>query len=165
MPSDPNATRLSRTTKTISGILVILIVTILIIFLMILRDPSRRIRKDADLAEAPPSRPHHPLKRHEEHVKKVDAKMAPLTARFHAEPGATPCESAFNSFRAFLKADVSRRNSTFALPERSVFLDRCQGLSKQEQLCLRPESAATHPDICQPLYKDLTAKLFIVVSD
>ncbi len=106
------------------------------------------------------ARSHYELQRDEEHVKEVEAKMAPLTALFTADAGATPCETAYNSFKAFLDADPEGRNTTFALPERDVFLARCSKLTDEEQQCLSAAYQATHRDTCEPLFRGITPKVF-----
>ncbi len=103
---------------------------------------------------------HYALNKDDEHVKQVEAKMAPIAARFDAPQGKTPCETAYNGFQAFLEADANGHNTTFALPSREVFLQRCSALKQDEQLCLGAAYQARHREQCQAMYRGLSEKIF-----
>jgi len=94
---------------------------------------------------------------HEEHRKKVEHDLAPLTAMMKAPDGATPCETAFNAFTAYdttAKAQGSPR-PWLELPDHAGFLARCGALSQKEQQCLQPRYQAQHHDVCDPLQEGI----------
>jgi hypothetical protein len=85
----------------------------------------------------------------------VNFRLAPVNAAYQASEGATPCETAYNAFRAM--EDVAKgRGSSLpfgALPPKETFVARCAKLPEQEQLCFQPRYQAQHHDICDPVAK------------
>jgi hypothetical protein len=176
----------SRTAKALAAVVLGVFVALLVAFLLRRRDASAS-RSDSPVAVVPPpvavgngspqtaSPPptaapppinvlpgeHYPLKRGEGPEQAVESRMAPISARFRAErSGATPCERAFNGFTAYVEADENGRNTTFSMPPREEFLRRCGRLSDQEQLCMSAAYEVAHRDVCQPLFKALSPKVF-----
>jgi hypothetical protein len=84
----------------------------------------------------------------------VDYRMAPLAAAYDAPDGATPCETAYNAFRAM--DDVAKQRGVGGvpwgtLPDRATFLARCDRLTPQEQECAQPRYQARHHKECDPI--------------
>ena len=88
-----------------------------------------------------------------EHAAGVDYEMTPLLAMYKAPEGGTPCETAYNAFRAFDDASkgTNRGAPWVSLPDQSTFLERCNVLPRQDQECLQPRYAAKHHDLCDPV--------------
>jgi hypothetical protein len=152
--------KLSHRTKVLGAVIGTCAVVAVIAALLTRADTSRAQGRTNNLFNPSPAGSHYELVRDETHLQQVESKMTPLAARFNAEKGATTCETAYNGYRAFLDADTTKHNSTFVLPARDVFLARCNSLSEQEQLCLLASYEATHRDVCLPLYRGITPKVF-----
>ncbi len=173
MPAEPTSTEAAESSRKSKTAVILLAAGALVavLLLLILDGESSRSGPSSQVAAAAaavgqPDQPepvptHYALNRDVEHVKKVEAKLAPLAARFDDDEGGTPCERAFGSFQAYLEADVTKNNSTFVLPDRAVFLQRCSSaLTEQEQLCLNASYQVKHRDVCEPIYRGLSEKVF-----
>jgi hypothetical protein len=81
----------------------------------------------------------------------IDRAMAAVLAMKTAPPGATPCETAYNAFKA--SKDVSDTQGVKAvvlrLAPRDEFLARCAQLPPQTQVCLSPPYMWSHHADCQ----------------
>jgi len=81
----------------------------------------------------------------------IDHAMSAVLALYHAPVGATPCESAYNAFKASL--DVStQQNATPVvqwLAPHDDFLARCNALPPATQQCLVPLYLSEHRAECQ----------------
>jgi len=96
----------------------------------------------------PPQRP--PPQQESEHGAGIDHAMAAVLAMQRAPEGNTPCESAYNAFKA--SYDVSQSQDTKALvlklAPREEFLAKCAALPAGAQACLVPRYYARHRDEC-----------------
>jgi hypothetical protein len=85
------------------------------------------------------------------HGAEMDHAMAAVLAMQSAPDGATPCETAYNAFKA--SKDVSDTQGVKAvvlsLAPRDEFLSRCAQLSPQTQACLAPRYMWKHRAECQ----------------
>lgn len=81
----------------------------------------------------------------------IDHAMAAVLAMQNAPEGATPCETAYNAFKA--SKDVSDTQDVKAvvlhLAPRDEFLARCADLPPQTQLCLAPRYMWQHRAECK----------------
>ena len=81
----------------------------------------------------------------------IDQAMAAVLAMQNAPEGATPCETAYNAFKA--SKDVSDTEGVKAvvlsLAPRDEFLARCAKLPPQTQVCLAPRYMWQHRADCQ----------------
>jgi hypothetical protein len=86
-----------------------------------------------------------------EHGAGIDHAMAAVLAMQNAPEGATPCETAYNAFKA--SKDVSDTRDVKAvvlrLAPRDEFLTRCADLPPQTQLCLAPRYMWQHRTECR----------------
>jgi len=86
-----------------------------------------------------------------EHGAGIDHAMAAVLAMQNAPEGATPCETAYNAFKA--SKDVSDKQDVKAvvlsLVPRDEFLTRCADLPPQTQLCLAPHYMWQHRAECR----------------
>jgi hypothetical protein len=92
-----------------------------------------------------------------EHREELERSMAPYTAMMKAPLGVTPCETSYNSFRAFNDVAVAQSHAVpwKELPDHDTFMKRCATLTEQEQKCLdRRFSTVNHP-ICDPLVENV----------
>jgi hypothetical protein len=83
----------------------------------------------------------------------IDNRFTPLRALLKAPEGSTPCETAYNGFKAF---DDSPNPAGLPrpfgkLPDRDMFLKRCRALSTPEQLCLQPRYSVQHQQECNAI--------------
>lgn len=82
----------------------------------------------------------------------IDHAMSAVVALYHAPEGATPCESAYNAFKA--SQDVSTTQNATAvvtkLAPRDQFLATCGGLPPLSQKCMVPLYLAEHRPECKP---------------
>lgn len=92
----------------------------------------------------------------------VDQKMAPLAARFTAPEGPTPCESAYNAWKA--SAEATGDKATFRVPAKDVFLARCGGLPEEQQMCLTAAYEVTHRSTCEPLFHGIAGQVFDIAG-
>jgi hypothetical protein len=78
---------------------------------------------------------------------------APLDALYHGPEGKTPCETAYNAYKA--EQDTSKQHgvpSHFTkLADRATFLARCDALPKAAQPCMIPRYRADHVEACDKL--------------
>jgi hypothetical protein len=95
-------------------------------------------------ADSPPSQ-------ESTHGAGIDRSMAAVLALQNAPDGATPCETAYNAFKA--SKDVSDTQGVKAvvlsLAPRDEFLARCAGLPPDTQACLTPRYMSKHRADCQ----------------
>lgn len=103
-------------------------------------------------ADPPPSSKPPPVASQESaHGAGIDQSMAAVLALQNAPDGATPCETAYNAFKA--SKDVSDTQGVKAvvlsLAPRDQFLARCAGLPPQTQACLAPRYMRLHRAECQ----------------
>ena len=72
--------------------------------------------------------------------------MGSILALYHAPEGSTPCETAYNAFKA--SQDYSAREKVTAavvgLAPREDFLQRCNALSPATQRCMVPLYMTQH---------------------
>lgn len=84
------------------------------------------------------------------HAVQIDHAMAAILALEHAPEGGTPCESAYNAYKA--SKDVSDSQGVKAvvhfLAPRDEFLARCAELPAGAQACLVPRYLTRHRDEC-----------------
>lgn len=77
--------------------------------------------------------------------------MGAVVALYHAPEGSSPCESAYNAFKA--SQDVAAQKSltpvVIKLAPRDQFLATCSGLSPATQQCMVPLYLAEHREACQ----------------
>lgn len=100
--------------------------------------------------------PHKPIemspaaKRHHEALAYT---TAPLDALYQAPAGKTPCESAYNAYKA--EMDTSKQHGVRShftkLADRPTFLARCEALPKAAQPCMIPRYRADHDQECGKL--------------
>jgi hypothetical protein len=98
---------------------------------------------------APPPPPVSPA--HESaHASGMDHAMAAVIAMQHAPEGSTPCESAYNAFKA--SQDVAQSQNVKAvvlkLAPRDEFLSKCSALPPAAQTCLVPRYLSRHHQEC-----------------
>jgi hypothetical protein len=97
----------------------------------------------------PPSPP--PLQPSSEHGAGIDNAMAAYRALFYAPVGKTPCESAYNAFKA--SDDVANAQMVkpivLRLAPRDEFLAKCEELPPATQQCIVPLYLSQHRDACQ----------------
>ena len=102
------------------------------------------------LRRPPPPPPSPRLKLESAHSASIDSSMVAVRALYEAPPGATPCESAYNAFKA--SEDVAKAQNAKAvvlkLAPRDAFLQQCAALPKELQACLVPDHLARHRDEC-----------------
>jgi hypothetical protein len=81
----------------------------------------------------------------------IDHAMAAVLAMQRAPEGSTPCESAYNAFKA--SKDVSDSQDVKAvvqkLAPRDEFLAKCAALPPGAQACLVPRYSSRHKDECE----------------
>lgn len=82
------------------------------------------------------------------HGEGIDRAHGPLLAAMKAPEGKNPCESAYNSLKAFTEApNPGGFPRPFGkLPERKVFMERCLRLSEKEQICIQPRYTIENPE-------------------
>ncbi|MGD0529960.1 MAG: hypothetical protein ABSE49_32795 [Polyangiaceae bacterium] len=84
------------------------------------------------------------------HAVEIDHAMAAVLALQHAPEGATPCESAYNAYKA--SKDVSDTQAVKAvvqrLAPRDEFLAKCAELPPGAQACLVPRYLSAHRQEC-----------------
>src|SRR5262245_22958232 len=109
-PEDSDASR----KRKIGAVLLAVAAIVAILALFFMDDDGKKGGKTASNGQtqaggpaAPTANPsHYALNKDEEHVQGIEAKMAPMAARFadDDDPTKTPCEKAFGGFKAFLEA-------------------------------------------------------------
>ena len=97
--------------------------------------------------------PHPPPPTKNVHGEGIDRQMVALNALYHAPPGNTPCESAWNAFKASLDASQSSNAKpvVLRLSPHDEFVTHCQELSAAAQQCLVPSYLRGHHQECAPL--------------
>jgi hypothetical protein len=99
----------------------------------------------------PPPPPPPPPAQESGHGAGIDHAMAAALAMVRAPEGATPCETAYNAFKA--SYDVSQTQDVKAvvlrLAPRDEFLAKCATLPPDGQVCLGPRYAARHRPECE----------------
>ena len=81
----------------------------------------------------------------------IDHAMGAVVALYHAPQGATPCETAYNAFKASqdLAAQKNLTPVVLKLAPRDQFLATCGGLPPPAQQCLVPLYLSEHRSECQ----------------
>lgn len=94
--------------------------------------------------------PHTPVPTQNPHGEGMDRAMVALKAMYEAPEGKTPCETAYNAFKASKDvADAEHaRPLVLSLAPRDDFFTRCNALTPAEQLCLAPSYSMRHRDQC-----------------
>jgi hypothetical protein len=102
-------------------------------------------------ADSPPIAPPPVASQESAHGTGIDRSMAAVLALQNAPDGATPCETAYNAFKA--SKDVSDTQGVKAvvlsLAPRDQFLAQCSGLPPATQACLAPRYMRLHRAECQ----------------
>ncbi len=81
----------------------------------------------------------------------LEDSMQPMHLMMNAPEGGTPCETAYNAYKAFDSAagSMSGGGRTWGkLPDQATFVARCGKLSEKEQKCLAPRYWAHNHDEC-----------------
>ncbi|HEY8038424.1 MAG TPA: hypothetical protein VIF15_01470 [Polyangiaceae bacterium] len=97
------------------------------------------------------SHPHPMSSASSGHGAEIDRQMAAVRAFYVAQPGATPCETAYNAFKAsqdLSDADKSLRPVVTYLAPHDDFVARCQALPPATQQCVAPVYMAQHRAEC-----------------
>ena len=94
---------------------------------------------------------HPPPPPSSEHGAGIDRIMSAYAALYHAPEGATPCESAYNAFKASqdFAADAGVTPVVLRLAPREDFLQRCSSLPPASQKCVVPLYLSDHRTECQ----------------
>jgi hypothetical protein len=89
------------------------------------------------------------------HALGMDHEMSTLLALYQAPEGATPCESAYNAFKASQDLAAARGPAAVAvvlkLAPREQFLARCDALPAEARPCLIPSYEVRHRPECAKL--------------
>ncbi len=87
-----------------------------------------------------------------------DPRVAPLTAAVQAEPGKTPCDSAYNAYVALERAALAAGLAPpwERLPKREAFSETCLRLKAEQQHCLVPKHQSDRAR-CEPVLAELSA--------
>ncbi len=95
-----------------------------------------------------PVHPHPPAT--SPHGAQIDHAMGAVLALYHAPEGSTPCESAYNAFKASLdySSHESVKAAVLRLSPREEFLQRCNELPPATQQCMVPLYNTQHKDPC-----------------
>src|SRR5438105_928686 len=108
--------------------------------------------------------PHPPPPTVNVHGQGIDREMTSLRAMYDAPAGATPCESAYNAFKAGRDAAVmaGKTQLVVRLAPRDQFVAGCGKLPAEAQACLIPVYSAHHRPECEKLKPapELLAPLF-----
>jgi hypothetical protein len=85
-----------------------------------------------------------------EHGAGIDHAMGAVVALYHAPEGATPCETAYNAFKASLDLSTQKQLTpvVLKLAPRDQFLATCGGLPPPTQQCLAPLYLSEHRPEC-----------------
>ncbi|HEY2747929.1 MAG TPA: hypothetical protein VGL86_25075 [Polyangia bacterium] len=85
------------------------------------------------------------------HAAGIDRSMAAVRALHDAPVGQTPCESAYNAFKASdeVAKTMGAKAVVLKLAPRDEFLRRCDALPKELQTCLVPDYLSKHRDECE----------------
>jgi hypothetical protein len=84
------------------------------------------------------------------HAAGMDHAMRSVLVMYKAPPGDTPCESAYNAFKASLDVSTQEHVIPFvlSLQPHDVFIARCNALPAQTQQCLLVAYKAQHQSEC-----------------
>ena len=97
-----------------------------------------------------PAHPHPAASGPSEHGNGMDHAMSAILVMYKAPAGNTPCESAYNAFKA--SQDYAAANDATAvvlrLAPRDEFLQRCAALPPLSQQCMVPAYLAQHRQEC-----------------
>lgn len=99
---------------------------------------------------------------HREAAPGLDHANAPGHAMFEAPEGSTPCETAYNAYKAFddTAKEIGRPTPWASMPDKPRFLANCARLPEAQQRCMQPKYGVQHHPECDPLLeammKDLT---------
>lgn len=85
-----------------------------------------------------------------DHGNGIDRAMAAVVALFHAPAGATPCESAYNAFKASLDVSTVQNVTPIVLwlAPHDDFIARCSALPPATQQCMVPQYMSQHRSEC-----------------
>jgi hypothetical protein len=102
------------------------------------------------LAACHRGKPHPPAPHANPHGAGIDREMTSLKAMFQAPIGKTPCETAYNAFKAGDDAGrgPGRTALVLRLAPRDEFLSRCNALPPEAQPCLAPAYSSRHREEC-----------------
>jgi hypothetical protein len=83
----------------------------------------------------------------------MDRSFAGYLALYHAPEGKTPCETAYNAYKASLdEAEAAQAKAlVLHLAPREEFLTLCGTFPETEQRCLSPKYLREHHDACPPM--------------
>jgi len=106
----------------------------------------------ASVGRRGPSHPHPASSGESAHGTGMDRSMSAYLALYRAPPGSTPCESAYNAFKA--SQDYATANqvtpAVLRLAPRDEFLQRCAALPPLTRKCLVPDYLTQHRPECVP---------------
>lgn len=85
------------------------------------------------------------------HAAGIDRVMGAVVALYHAPDGGTPCETAYNAFKASLDLSTEKQLTpvVLKLAPRDQFLATCGGLSPVTQQCMVPLYLVDHRSECE----------------
>jgi hypothetical protein len=85
------------------------------------------------------------------HSNGIDHAMSSLLALYHAPVGATPCETAYNAFKASLDYSTQHNVTPVViwLAPHDDFIARCSALPPPAQQCMVPVYISQHRPECQ----------------
>jgi hypothetical protein len=100
-----------------------------------------------------PQAPKRPPPTESDHGTGIDHSFAGFLALDHAPEGKTPCETAYNAYKASLDAAeaAQARSLVLHLAARDEFLNLCAAFPENEQRCLTPKYLREHRDACPPM--------------
>jgi hypothetical protein len=97
---------------------------------------------------------------HDSHAAGVEYRLAPLVEMGEAPEGSTPCETAWNAYKAFDDASKVQSSKTpyGVLPDKETLIARCSALPELEQKCLGPKFFSKNGALCQPIAQKYDGK-------
>jgi hypothetical protein len=107
----------------------------------------------AGLRPARPKPPPPPPATESPHAASMDRSFAAYLAMLHAPEGATPCETAYNAYKASLDAAEAAKSKPIVLflTNHDKFQQLCAAFPENMQRCLSPAYIRTHHDACPPM--------------
>jgi hypothetical protein len=98
-----------------------------------------------------PAHPHAASSGESEHAAGIDQAMGAVRAEYLAAPGATPCESAYNAFKASLDFSTQEHVDpvVLRLAPHDEFIQQCSTLPEATQKCLAPHYMVLHRPECE----------------
>jgi hypothetical protein len=103
-----------------------------------------------------------------EHAAGIDRAMAAVLALYEAPEGKTPCETAYNGYKASLDVSTEQgvKAAVLRLSPRDEFLAGCAALPSAAQQCLVRRYAAQHQKQCDKsvFTDDVNAQLAKIVE-